>query len=659
MTLYIVNDINDNDLLITNCVYTNSKSLNYIKIDSGEKIGIFKILEYKKNNTDKNLILLKEKKNNEIYLNNYQKSWLNIITGTKIETTLISSGIIETLKIITLSITNNNSLINPLIEITNNIIEEIKNNLIGIPLQENLKLIGYQNKLILIPINFNKIDSNKIISNDTEIKIISIDKTIKITEKNIKKELFNYNFNFLEMGIGGLDKQFEIIFRRAFSSRLIPEEIFKKIGINHIRGLMLYGPAGTGKTLIARQIGKILNCEEPKIVNGPSLLSSYYGKSEENVRELFADAKSDKSCKKLHLIILDEFDALGRKRGLSVSDSGTADKIVNQFLSMIDGSESLNNILLIGITNRLDLLDEALLRPGRFEVHIEIGLPDLNGRLDILKIHTNKMNQNGFLDQKINLKEIAEITKNFTGAEIESVIKNAVSYSISKNLLQDNFIKDNINPKISQIELIKSVNEIKPQFGSISKEIEIITSLPFELYSNEYSQIYSNILYKINNISKGNILSILLQGDSYVGKTTLACQIAKNSGYNCIKYINSETLINYNYKEIQIYDIFEQGYKSDSFVLILDSIEKIIEYSKLGNIYNNKILQTIYTILSKIVNSNKSIIIILTSSNRHLMLNLELNTICNYTYQLSDTSSNKTNNKMVSEYFKDNKFQKY
>jgi len=204
--------------------------------------------------------------------------------------------------------------------------------------------------------------------------------------------------------------------------------------------------------------------------------------------------------------------------------------------------------------------------------------------------------------------------------------------------------------------LVKSANEIKPQFGSVSKEIEIITSSVFELYSNEYTQVYDSILTKIKNLSKGNLLSILVQGDPYVGKTTIACQIAKNCGFNCVKYISSETLMNYVFKETQIYDIFEQGNKSESFVLILDSIEKLIEYSKLGNIYNNKILQTVYTILCKIVEPTKKLVVILTSSNKQLTVGLELNTICNYTYLLMDTSTSKTNNKMVSEYFRDKKF---
>lgn len=110
------------------------------------------------------------------------------------------------------------------------------------------------------------------------------------------------------------------------------------------------------------------------------------------------------------------------------------------------------------------------------------------------------------------------------------------------------------------------------------------------------------------------------------------------------------------FKENLIYDIFSQGYRSESFILIIDSVEKIMEYSKLGNIYNNKILQMIYTIMSKVVDNYKSIVVILTSSNCQLMTSLDFNTICNYTYNLFDTSTVKTNDKMVSDYFKGKKF---
>merc|ERR1711924_260899 len=138
--------------------------------------------------------------------------------------------------------------------------------------------------------------------------------------------------------------------------------------------MLLYGPPGTGKTLIARQLAKFLKAAEPKIVNGPEVLNKYVGASEENIRKLFEDAEKEQKQmgenSQLHIIIFDEIDAICKQRGSSKDSTGVADTIVNQLLTKIDGVDALNNILLIGMTNRLDMIDEALLRPGRLEVQI-------------------------------------------------------------------------------------------------------------------------------------------------------------------------------------------------------------------------------------------------------------------------------------------------
>jgi vesicle-fusing ATPase len=197
------------------------------------------------------------------------------------------------------------------------------------------------------------------------------------------------------MGIGGLDKEFSQIFRRAFASRIFPPAIVERLGIQHVKGMILYGPPGTGKTLIARQIGKMLNAKEPKIVNGPEVLNKFVGQSEENIRKLFAEAEAEYKAKGdesgLHIIIFDELDAICKQRGSKNDGTGVGDSVVNQLLSKMDGVEPLNNILVIGMTNRLDMIDEALLRPGRMEIKMEISLPDENGRLQILNVHTSRV----------------------------------------------------------------------------------------------------------------------------------------------------------------------------------------------------------------------------------------------------------------------------
>jgi len=156
--------------------------------------------------------------------------------------------------------------------------------------------------------------------------------------------LFRSDFDFEKMGIGGLGKEFQTMLRKAFATRLFPG-ITAKMGMKHVRGMLLYGPPGCGKTLIARQIGKVLNAREPKIVNGPELFDKYVGGSEEKVRALFADAEKEQKeagdQSMLHIIILDEMDAIMRARGSTSDGTGTQGNVVNQFLSKIDGVERL------------------------------------------------------------------------------------------------------------------------------------------------------------------------------------------------------------------------------------------------------------------------------------------------------------------------------
>uniref|UniRef100_A0A804NTX3 Vesicle-fusing ATPase n=1 Tax=Zea mays TaxID=4577 RepID=A0A804NTX3_MAIZE len=238
-------------------------------------------------------------------------------------------------------------------------------------------------------------------------------KVINQKEAASSKLFKHKEFNLEKLGIGGLSAEFTDIFRRAFASRVFPPHVVSKLGIKHVKGILLYGPPGTGKTLMARQIGKLLNGKDPKIVNGPEVLSKFVGETEKNVRDLFADAENEQRTRgdqsDLHVIIFDEIDAICKSRGSTRDGTGVHDSIVNQLLTKIDGVEALNNVLLIGMTNRKDLLDEALLRPGRLEVHIEINLPDENGRLQILQIHTNKMKENSFLSPDINLQELGTL----------------------------------------------------------------------------------------------------------------------------------------------------------------------------------------------------------------------------------------------------------
>ena len=457
------------------------------------------------------------------------------------------------------------------------------------------------------------------LSEKTEVEVVSGSPNIKFVQNRV----FNQEVNLSELGIGGLSEEFRVMFRRAFAPRFLDKKTLDEMGIKPIRGMLLYGPAGTGKTLLARKIGQILNCREPKIVNGPSLLSKYVGESEANVRALFADAIADKDGSDLHLIICDEFDALGRARGSNRDGTNTSDNIVNQFLSMIDGPESLDNIFLICMTNRRDMIDEALLRPGRLELQIEIGLPDSNGRLEILKIHTDKMLRNSYFDPKINLDEMVERTKNYTGAEIAGLVKAASSYAINRELAFDGSkIKEKFNkPYITSADFDRALTEIKPMFGQASNELSIYLEIPLNGHEHAYSKLTQHI-----SETKG-LNNILLVSPAKTGKTVLACHVAKNSEIPFIRMITSERLLklsNNNAKINHILTTFDDAIRSPQSLIILDNFERLIEWSSVGNHYNNIVLQTIMTMMRKSVPESQKLVVMLICTNLNLLKSFEI-----------------------------------
>lgn len=253
-----------------------------------------------------------------------------------------------------------------------------------------------------------------------------------------QRVIFPNNFSLKDIGVGGLGNDFEFVFRRLFASRMFSASKLAMLGISHCKGLLLSGQPGCGKTLLARRLSKFLKTRSTKIISGPEVFNKWLGQSEENVRDLFKDAEAEweKKGEKsgLHVVIIDEIDAMcGVRSGDSTGDRAR-NSVVNQLLAKMDGVEQINNILLIGMTNRKEVIDPSLLRPGRFELHLEMGLPDEAGRQEILDIHTQKMQEGGLLDKDTTacLSEIATATENFSGAEIECIVKAACSFAMDR-----------------------------------------------------------------------------------------------------------------------------------------------------------------------------------------------------------------------------------
>lgn len=444
------------------------------------------------------------------------------------------------------------------------------------------------------------------------------------------------NFDLENLGIGGLRSEFAQVFRRAFASRLFPASYVKKLGIKHVKGVLLYGPPGTGKTLIARKIGEILNCYPPKIVNGPEVFNKYVGGTEENVRKLFVDAEAEAAAKgdlsQLHLIIFDEFDAICKQRGAVRDSTGVNDNVVNQLLSKIDGVDALNNVLLIGMTNRLDLIDDAILRPGRFEVHVEISLPNEQGRQEIFRIHTRGMRDNGVIGRDVDVAELASLTRNYSGAEIEGVVRSATSIAFNRHINLDNpteFV-DTKDVFVMRQDFLNAIEEIKPAFGQAKEECGNLKPCGIIDYGERWQEVYGHCDRYVRQLKEDGkriqSLSVLIEGLPGAGKSAVAAQLAEMAGFPYVKVISSESMVGYG--EMQKVNIirkaFEDAYRSPASVIILDNIERILEFSHLGGRYSNAILQALLVLIKKPSEENKKLLVLGTTSLFDILDSLEV-----------------------------------
>lgn len=483
------------------------------------------------------------------------------------------------------------------------------------------------------------------IAQNTHINCESLSKSLTIVSAAKQKTKFKADWNFEQMGIGGLDTEFETIFRRAFASRLHSPEILAKFGIQHVRGMLLYGPPGTGKTLIARQIGKMLDGREPKVVNGPEILNKYVGASEENIRNLFKDAEEDyqenEENADLHIIIFDEIDAICKARGSVRSGTGVHDTVVNQILSKMDGVDSLNNILVIGMTNRKELIDPALLRPGRLEVHVEISLADEPGRLQILQIHTKDMRMNKILGPDVDLTKIAELTKNFSGAELAGLVKSAASFALyglvdaSTGKVE---LKEGKETKVNMGHFLQALDEVIPSFGVSADELKARVRGDVIMYGSDTRQLVQTcqtLIRQVENSTSTPLLSVLLHGQAGNGKTAMAAYLALESQFPYVKLISPEAFLGMPElnKAQAIYQIFEDSYKSPLSCIIIDDLERIIDYVNVGPRFSNTVLQALLVLCKRqpphVGNKQSKLIIIATTSSAQQLENMGLTGVFN------------------------------
>ncbi len=241
--------------------------------------------------------------------------------------------------------------------------------------------------------------------------------------------------------IGGLDEQINEI-REAIELPLKKPEVFEKIGISPPKGVLLYGPPGTGKTLLARAVAHETNAKFLRVV-GSELVQKYIGEGARLVRELFEHAKINAPS----IIFIDEIDAIGAQRTESItSGDREVQRTLMQLLADLDGFDNRGDVKIIGATNRVDILDPALLRPGRFDRMIDIPLPDIEGRLAIFKIHTKRMS----LHKNVDLREVASLTEGKNGSDIRAICTEAGMFAIRTD-----------KNKVDMNDFVKAIDKIR------------------------------------------------------------------------------------------------------------------------------------------------------------------------------------------------------
>jgi transitional endoplasmic reticulum ATPase len=377
--------------------------------------------------------------------------------------------------------------------------------------------------------------------------------------------------------IGGLRDEMQKV-REMIELPLRHPEIFEKLGIEAPKGVLLFGPPGTGKTLLAKAVASESNSHFISI-SGPEIMSKFYGESEARLREIFKEARE----KAPTIIFIDEIDSIAPKREEVMGE--VERRVVSQMLSLMDGLEGRGKVIVIAATNRQNALDPALRRPGRFDREIEIKVPDKNGRLEILQIHSRNMP----LDTDVDQKKIASVTHGFVGADLEYLCKEAAMKCL-RRLLPDLNLEDEKLPPETLDKLIITQNDfnqaIKDVMPSAMREVFLespdvkwediggLEGVKRELQEAvEWPLRYPDLYAKIGHtVPKG----ILLHGPSGTGKTMLAKAVATESEANFISVKGPELLSKWvGESERGIREIFRRARQAAPCVVFFDEIDSI------------------------------------------------------------------------------------
>ncbi|NIP31865.1 MAG: CDC48 family AAA ATPase [Candidatus Dadabacteria bacterium] len=377
--------------------------------------------------------------------------------------------------------------------------------------------------------------------------------------------------------IGGLSDQIKKI-REMIELPIKFPMLFEKLGIQPPKGLLLIGPPGSGKTLLAKAIAYETNVNF-QVINGPEIIHKFYGESEAKIRQIFDVATRNQPS----IIFLDELDAIAPRRDKVTGD--VEKRVVAQLLTLMDGLKDRGNLVVIGATNLPNAIDPALRRPGRFDREIHLNVPDINGRLEILQVHSRSMP----LSNNVDLQKIAELSHGFVGADLENLCREAALNALGKtlsdieyDLLLQNL--DSLSPlKIGMEDFLKALNEIEP-----SAIREILVEIPRTTWEDvgglekTKDDLIESVIWPMkhkNFFEAMNLKSpkgILLFGPPGTGKTLLAKALANKSEVNFISVKGAELLSKYvGESERSVREVFKKAKQVSPCIVFFDELDAL------------------------------------------------------------------------------------
>jgi len=480
---------------------------------------------------------------------------------------------------------------------------------------------SFRVRLISSPISFavadTKPDSPVVVTNRTQV-VISTEAAVP--EKQVedgKRAVPDISYE----DIGGLNKELEQV-REMIEMPLRNPEIFEELAIDPPKGVILHGPPGTGKTLIAKAVANEADANFIS-VSGPEIMSKYYGESEGELRELFEEAEENAPT----VIFFDELDSIAPGR----EDSGEMERrIVAQLLSLMDGLESREEVIVVGATNRVDAIDPALRRGGRFDREIEIGVPDKEGRHEILQIHTRGMPYS----EDIDLEELAEKTHGFVGADLENLAKEAAMSAVRKIRSDIDTEKEVPAEVLENLQVEKDDFEYALGIVQPSAMREFFVEIPDVSYDDiggledtkqelveaiEWPLQHSKMFEHMNTTSpKG----ILMYGPPGTGKTLMAKAVANASDSNFIAVKGPELMNKYvGESEKAVREVFSKAKQNAPAIIFFDEIDAIAgkrDGNSLGSEATEKVVSQLLTELDGIEELEN--VVVIAASNRPDMI---------------------------------------